>query len=101
MESKTRHDLRHPIATISMIASTMAEFGATVDADTARMYGDQVIAEVGSFRLKMREHAIDLDVAALERAAAEFARDPLSSESSSSLDVQCKALLDLLTPAAT
>ncbi|MCA1838816.1 MAG: hypothetical protein ABR507_02155 [Actinomycetota bacterium] len=99
MESKVRHDLRHPIATISMIASTLAEFGDSVDGETASMYGEQVSREIKGFADKMKQHSVAFDTEKLEQAASLFVDDPSVATRAAGLEAECRKLLELLSPA--
>lgn len=92
MESKTRHDLRHPLATISMMASAIASFGDQIGADTIDSYRDQVLLERDQLKEVMAQHGLSLSLGQLEESLAEFCANP-TPEAARSLDRTCHDLI--------
>jgi K+-sensing histidine kinase KdpD len=93
MDRRARHDLRQPIATMSMIASTLAQLGGAVDQKTKSSYREQVEVELKRLDdlIANYEDAIDLDP--LKQAAARFVEDVDDLERANDLQVQCEILL--------
>ncbi len=96
MESKIRHDLRHPLATISMIASTMAAFGDEVDHGSIEIYRKQVVIELDELTRLVREHAVTLPLQELTERVGRFSADPISGIAQS-LDDTCHSLIERLS----
>lgn len=96
MESKIRHDLRHPLATISMIASTMAAFGDEVDHASIEIYRRQVVIELDELTRLVREHAVTLPLNELTELVDGFSADPTSTIAQS-LDETCHSLVSRLS----
>ena len=92
MESRLRHDLRHPVATISMIASTVVAFTDGLDTDTIRTYRVQVRAEVARLRELSQQNELDLDLSVLESAAEAFCNQS-SAQMAAELDDAAKNLI--------
>lgn len=72
MDGRIRHDIRHPVATISMIASTMAVFEGNVDPGTLATYRGQVTDELSSLRRLADMHGVTLDLDDLSKAVESF-----------------------------
>lgn len=95
MESKLRHDLRHPFATISMIASTMAAFGDDIDTGTVGSYLDQI--QVERSRLDDLAAAAGIDLTGLDQAVHAFCAKPMSREAALNLDRVAQGLIGLIS----
>ncbi|MEO7804653.1 MAG: hypothetical protein ABIS18_10075 [Actinomycetota bacterium] len=81
MDGRIRHDIRHPVATISMIASTMAAFAGNVDLDTLETYRAQVKDELVSLRQITDTHGVSLDLDELAKTVDGFVEGlPQSAE---------------------
>lgn len=96
MESKTRHDLRHPLATISMIASTIAAFGDEVGGETVDQYRNQVVRERDDLKRLLHEHRVSLSLRQFDRLVDGFSASP-TQEIAKSLDEICHELIASLS----
>lgn len=97
MESRLRHDLRHPLATISMIASALAEFGDTVDDQQVTRYHTQVKVELESLHSLVEENKVELSFSELEQRIGDFLASPGSADAASALDEACRTVMQQLT----
>jgi len=100
MESRLRHDLRHPISTISMIASTMAEFGDSVEEESLRAYGSQVMAELVALEQLIQEHDLNLELGRFRHLAEGFAASPRDVSLAVQLEAECKKVIERLATEA-
>lgn len=96
MESQARHDVRHPLATISMIASTVSEFGTAIDSDTLDEYRLRIGSELESLASQLKLHDVDMDIGELEKAAQAFVADMEDVTAASSVAEVCGVLLEEL-----
>lgn len=90
-----RHDLRHPFATISMIASTMAAFGDDIDMGTVGSYLEQI--QVERSRLGELVVTAQIDLTALDQAVQAFCDEPSSREAALNLDRIAQQLIGLIS----
>jgi signal transduction histidine kinase len=97
MDRRTRHDLRQPIATMSMIASTLAQLGESVGAETKNSYREQVGVELERLDELIRDHRASIDASNLKDAAMRFVENVDDPERSRDLQTQCEALLEALS----
>jgi signal transduction histidine kinase len=97
MDRRARHDLRQPIATMSMIASTLAQLGGTVDQKTKSAYREQVEVELERLDGLVGSFGAPIDLEPLKLAAARFVEDVDDLERSNDLQAQCELLLKTLS----
>lgn len=95
MESKLRHDLRHPVATISMIASTMAAFGDDIDTGTVDSYLGQI--QVERSRLAELVGPLRIDLSEFDEAVRAFRAKPTSKSLATYLDRVAQDLIGTLS----
>lgn len=95
MDGRIRHDIRHPVATISMIASTMAVFEGNLDGKTLSAYCDQVRDELTSLIRTADEHGVALELDDLAKAVDRFVLGlPQASEQ---LNEACQGVIAQIT----
>ena len=97
MDRRARHDLRQPIATMSMIASTLAQLGGAVDQKTKSSYREQVEVELGRLEGLVGSFEASIDLEPLKLAAARFVEDVDDLERSNDLQAQCELLLKMVS----
>lgn len=97
MDRRARHDMRQPIATMSMIASTLAQLGETVDQKTKSSYREQVEVELGRLDGLVGSFEAPIDLEPLKLAAARFIEDVDDAKRSSDLQAECEFLLKALS----
>ena len=97
MDRRARHDLRQPIATMSMIASTLAQLGGAVDQNTKSSYREQVEVELGRLNGLVRSLGAQIDLEPVRLAAARFVEDVDDVQRSSDLQAECESLLKLVS----
>jgi hypothetical protein len=93
MHSKTRHDLRSPIATMFLIGSTAHAFGTEFGRDALARCRDEMEREFKRFRGLARNHRVSVDVSELARAVAAFAREPSDPARGLAVQEACRAVL--------
>ncbi len=93
MDRQARHDLRQPIATMSMIATTLAQFGEEVDEETKSAYRAQVQVELERLNELLEKHGVDMAVDELRGAARQFLERVDDPDRGFELEQQCSALL--------
>ncbi|MGH2721516.1 MAG: hypothetical protein ACRDJO_07930 [Actinomycetota bacterium] len=93
MHSKTRHDVRSPLATMFLIGSTAHAFGTEFGADALARCRDEMGRELKRFRSLLRHHRLDVDVSELSRAVTAFAREPADPARGLAVQEACRSVL--------
>jgi hypothetical protein len=93
MHSKTRHDLRSPIATMFLIGSTAHAFGDEFGREALARCRDEMRGELERFRSMLRRQGLRLDVSELSRAVSAFRRAPASPARGLAVQEACRAVL--------
>lgn len=94
MQPRARHDLRDPVATIAMIASTVTAFFDTIDRSTLRSYTEQVGKELAKLEALLERHGIEVEVERLKKLAEAFVERPEDGARGEALEDECRRLLD-------
>lgn len=93
MESRVRHDLRSPIANISMIASTVNDLGDSLGETAISRLRDRVRVELEELDSRLATHNVVLDDGGFRKAADVFLSDSYQKEAADSLLRACNELL--------
>ncbi len=93
MDRQARHDLRQPIATMSMIATTLAQFGEGVDEETKSAYRAQVEVELERLNELLEKYGVVMAVDELTGAARKFLESVDDPARGLELEKQCSVLL--------
>jgi len=96
MDRRARHDLRQPIATMSMIATTLAQFGEEVDDETKGAYRAQVEMELGRLDELLEKYGVDMALEGLRRAARSFLEGVDEPARGREMENECSVLLEFL-----
>lgn len=82
---------------MSMIASTLAQLGELVTAETKTSYREQVEVEMTRLDGLIKELRVSLDLEGLRRAAGTFAENVDDASRSRDLQTECALLLEALS----
>lgn len=99
MQPGIRHDIRHPIATIFLIASTAHAFGREFGAESLEASATEAVAQLERLLALLARHDVTLDLTELTRAIQAFLRDPAAAPRGLAVEDACRAVLGELAGA--
>lgn len=99
MKPGIRHDIRHAVATIFLIASTAHAFGREFGAGSLEASATEAAAQLERLRALIARHDVTLDLTELTRTIQAFLRDPGVDARGLAVEDACRAVLGELAGA--